>query len=126
MNKQNTQILFDGFCFLCSAFAQKLIKKLKGEVDVIAMQSERGEILLQQHKLALQPDEVIVINVNGEIISGAPAILFLLDLTKGFWRFCGKVASILPKRVISLLYRLISKNRYLLFGKRKTCYIPHS
>ncbi len=124
MDKQKIQILFDGFCFLCSGFAQKLIKKLKNKVDVIPMQSERGEKLLQQYNLPLQPDEVIVINENGEIIKGAWAVLFLLNQTKGLWRFSGKVASVLPKKLITLLYRLISKNRYLLFGKRKTCYIP--
>lgn len=116
-------LLFDGFCVLCSGFVRHLIRKFDASLQVIPMQSAKGQGWLDAYGLDAEPDEVILL-IDGRSKKGVAAILFLMQQGGGWWRLAGKFASWWPNAWLDWLYRRIANNRYLWFGKRTTCFNP--
>lgn len=116
-------ILFDGFCVLCSGFARWLHRQLGSEVRLIAMQSKDGQNLLKQHGISTQKLEEVVVLQGQEKISGAPAILFILQQTGWLGRITSVFLKLFPASWIKWGYRVVAENRYRWFGKKDTCTI---
>ena len=116
-------LLFDGFCVLCSGFVRHLIKKFDANLQVLAMQSPEGLDWLRQYGLEAETDEVVLL-IDNSALKGMTAILFLLRHAGGWWKLLGNAASCFPDAHLDWVYRRIAKNRYVLFGKRATCYRP--
>jgi predicted DCC family thiol-disulfide oxidoreductase YuxK len=114
-------LLFDGFCVLCSGFVRSLIKKFDTNLHVLAMQSPEGLDWLSRYNLNAEPDEVILL-IDNSVLKGVEAVLFLMRHAGGWCSIMGKLASWCPSALLEWLYRRIANNRYLLFGKRMTCY----
>lgn len=123
MELKNGILLFDGFCVLCSYFVRKLVKRYGKRLELIPAQTEQGAFILKSNGLpVVMPNEVLLITGNG-VFSGMDAIIILMRNGAGWWRFLGALLSLLPNRISSWLYRLVARNRYWWFGKRKTCYL---
>ena len=117
-------LLFDGYCILCSGFVRYLVRKFDNSLQVIAMQSSEGLYWLNKYQLEAEPDEVILLFGKG-VKKGVAVILFLMQHAGGIWKILGRVASLFPNAFLFWLYRRIANNRYLVFGKRTTCYSPY-
>ncbi len=116
-------VLFDGYCVLCNWFGCWLRKNFKGPVKLAAMQTDRGQEILRRHGYSDDiADEVVVIE-NGNVLTGAPAILFLLRRTNVAGRFFYGILRLLPSGWIKWGYRVVANNRYKWFGKRGSCSI---
>ncbi|MFW6043188.1 MAG: thiol-disulfide oxidoreductase DCC family protein [Marinilabiliaceae bacterium] len=117
-------ILFDGYCFLCSGFAQWIHKRAGQKLKFIPMQSEPGKEVLQRHGYpGNMTAEVVVETSQAEIISGAPAILTILKQAGRLGRILSGLFAIFPSSWIKAGYRVVANNRYHWFGKRDTCAI---
>jgi predicted DCC family thiol-disulfide oxidoreductase YuxK len=116
-------LLFDGFCVLCSGFVRRLIKKYDASLQLVPMQSPDGQKWLTRYGLDAEPDEVILL-LDQRVLKGVRAVLFLMEQAGGWWKFLGNVASLFPDALLNWLYRRIANNRFLLFGKRSSCYNP--
>ncbi|GAO31103.1 hypothetical protein JCM15548_13439 [Geofilum rubicundum JCM 15548] len=116
-------MLFDGFCVLCSGFVRRLIKRFDDRLQVVPMQSPEGQNWLRQYGLDAEPNEVILL-LEGRVLKGVGAILFLMEQSGGAWKFLGRGASWFPDALLNWMYRRIAHNRFLLFGKRNSCYRP--
>lgn len=121
-NKKLPVLLFDGFCILCSGFAQRLIKRLGNTVLVIPMQSEAGQELLKKYQQADLPNEVIFISDN-QLIKGVKAVLTLMEMSGGMWKLTSRFLSIFPIKLLEWFYRKIARNRFVWFGRRTSCYM---
>ena len=118
-------ILFDGVCNLCNGFVQFILNREKTDRLIFtSLQSEKGMDLLKEYNLPLEktPSSIVFIE-NGKAYTQSTAILNIARHLKGFWSLAPYLL-IIPKPIRDLIYELIGKNRYRLFGKSATCWLP--
>jgi len=86
------------------------------------MQSEVGRTLLARH--GYDPDDPLTFLVlDGErCITQSDAWIHLVAGAGGGWRLA-HAARVIPRPLRDVVYRLIARNRYRWFGRRKTCYL---
>ncbi len=117
-------ILFDGVCNFCNYWVNFTIDKDEKNIyKFAALQSEQGQILLQQYNLnPTKIDSFILIRGENVFTKSTAALMISRTLS-------GPVKIIypfifLPKFLRDFIYGLIGKNRYKLFGKRDVCRVP--
>lgn len=119
-------VVFDGICNLCSGGA-KWLQRHQGEppFHLVPMQSDRGRTLLAQS--GHDPDGPLTFLVlDGEQrFTQSDAWIHLVAAAGGGWRLI-HMARIVPRALRDSVYRLIARNRYRWFGRRKTCYLASS
>jgi predicted DCC family thiol-disulfide oxidoreductase YuxK len=116
-------ILFDGFCNLCNGTIDFLIKTdRKKQFVFIPIQSEKGKLLIQKYQIPKETDSVIVIKENKSYFE-SDGVIEIAGMLNYPWKL-GVIARYIPKKIRDALYRLIARNRYLWFGKRKECRMP--
>ena len=116
-------ILFDGFCNLCNGTIDFLIKiDRKKQFVFIPLQSETGKLLIQKYPIPKESDSVIVIQENKSYFE-SDSLIEIAGMLNYPWKL-GVIARYIPKKIRDALYRLIARNRYRWFGKRKECRMP--
>lgn len=116
-------ILFDGFCNLCNGTVDFLIKKDRKKLFIyVPLQSETGKFFIQKFQIPVNTDSVILINEN-KVYFESDSVIAIAGLLSYPWKL-GIFGKFIPKKIRDGFYRLIAKNRYRWFGKRKTCRIP--
>ncbi|MDN3647186.1 thiol-disulfide oxidoreductase DCC family protein [Pontixanthobacter aestiaquae] len=117
-------IVFDGMCVLCSANAQFVLKfDRKGVFRLAAMQSEIGADLMRQAGVdPADPDSFIIVEQD-RVLRDSDAVISMWRRLGWPWKIMG-VAGVVPRAIRDPLYRLIARNRYRIFGKRDTCWMP--
>jgi predicted DCC family thiol-disulfide oxidoreductase YuxK len=68
--------------------------------------------------------ETIIFYSRGKISQESEAIVSILYVMGGFYRILSRLIKPIPINIRNLIYKLISKNRYQIFGKREHCMIP--
>jgi len=126
---QNPIVLYDGVCGLCNRLTQFLLKHDSHDrLRFASLQSEFATALLKRHGLdASNLDTVYVVlnhdERNEQILKRSDAILHLGRELGGIWRIAAW-ARILPRSLRDLIYKLVARNRYRVFGKYETCMLP--
>ncbi|HIP48891.1 MAG TPA: thiol-disulfide oxidoreductase DCC family protein [Lutibacter sp.] len=117
-------ILFDGVCNLCNSSVQFVLKHDKKQNFVFAaLQSDVArELLLHYPKEIIEKDSIILIQ-NKKIHTESTAALLIAKEFTGLWKGF-QFFWIFPKFLRDFVYRIIAKNRYKWFGKKKACMIP--
>ena len=89
------------------------------------MQGEVGASLYRQFGIdPKQPDTLIV--VTGDTALRDSEAVFAIWSGLGWpWRAL-TVFRVVPRPLRNTIYRFIARHRYLLFGKRETCWIPNA
>lgn len=120
----NPVILFDAQCVLCSANAQFILKHDRhARYRLAAMQGEIGAALFRQHGIdPTDPDTILMID-GDRVLRDSEAFIAIYTGLGWPWRLAG-LASLAPKVLRDPAYRWIARNRYRLFGKRETCWVP--
>ncbi len=123
MVKATKIILFDGVCNLCNRFVQFVIERdVQAVFKFASLQSDFGQEFLQKNRLNPKEfDSIILIEEDTFYIESTAGLKILSEL-KGF-RFTRFFLSF-PAFIRHFVYRCIAKNRYALFGKSDTCWIP--
>ncbi|PKA15532.1 thiol-disulfide oxidoreductase DCC family protein [Leptospira haakeii] len=119
-------VLFDGVCNLCNGAVNVLLDLDKGKkLKFASLQSEYAKKLIQSKTLEekIRGIDSILFWDGKEIHIKSNAIIEICDKLGGFWKIL-KLSYILPRPIRNLLYDLIAKNRYRLFGKRESCRMP--
>ena len=117
-------IVFDAHCLLCSAWVQFLLKHDRRRVFRFAsMQSEAGAALLAQAGLTVTRLETLLL-VDGERSYQHTAAIFRVLGQLGFpWKLAWVIWP-LPAFMRDTVYRWCARNRYRLFGRSETCFLP--
>ena len=120
-------VFFDGVCHLCNAFVDFLIQKeTEGRLVFAPLQGENAKKYLSEND-RVQLQTVVVYNLkSGEILRESTAIFRALSKVPGG---LGKLAGLgakFPLNVRDLIYRIVAKNRYSLFGQKESCRIPQA
>ncbi|RVT97979.1 thiol-disulfide oxidoreductase DCC family protein [Rhodovarius crocodyli] len=117
-------IVFDAMCVLCSANAQFVLRHDKAGVFRLAsMQGEAGQALYRRFGIdPADPDTMIVVR-DGMALRDSDAVLAIWGGLGWPWR-AATALGFVPKRLRDAVYRLVARNRYRLFGKRESCWLP--
>jgi len=120
-------VVYDGECRLCLATVAKLRRmRTRSELRFVALQSVlSGEIAPWPGLEGVAPErlraQLHVTDAEGRLYGGAEAVLRLLrDVPSLAW--LGRLGALPGLRGVSrLLYRLVAKYRYRLFGTEASC-----
>lgn len=127
--ESNPIVLYDGVCGLCNRLVQFLLKRdTHDRFRFASLQSEFANNVLPQHGLDPQDlDTVYVVRDYGQpderLLARSDAILFMLMQLGGFWKVMG-VGRALPRAFRDMVYRVVARNRYRVFGKHESCMLP--
>ena len=115
-------MLFDGVCNLCSATVQFVIKYDRQErFRFAALQSQLGmELTAQSGDDQL---DSVLLYYNGDIYRKSSAAIHILKLLGGMCSLA-YIFIIIPAPFRDFIYDIISKRRYLWFGKKDQCRRP--
>lgn len=120
MKHFNKIIVFDGECLICNRFYKWVLRNDKKNVFMFT--NIQSKFYSENSNIDKSKDSIIVITKN-RILYDCDAIVYILKITKTqlVIRF---IISIFPRFVSNFFYQIIARNRYDLFGKKDTCYIP--
>lgn len=125
-NKKSLIVFFDGVCPLCNGFVDFLISRdQRSQFHFAPLQGETARTLLkQEQRQNLNSVIALLILDSGQKIylEQSDAIFACLQLLPAPWKFLF-VFSYIPRFIRNLLYHLIARSRYQIFGKRDSCRI---
>ena len=114
-------VLYDGVCNLCARTIRFIIQRdPAGYFCFASIQSTAGKALLQKYLGSATEVGSVVLIANEKAYVRSDAALLILRHLPGTWRFLSYLM-IVPRPLRDLVYRLIARYRYRLFGVRATC-----
>jgi predicted DCC family thiol-disulfide oxidoreductase YuxK len=123
-NASHPVIVFDGVCNLCNGFVQFVIRHDATEAFHFgALQSPKAQQLLTHFNLQDTHLKTIILIQNNTAFTQSTAVLKIAKQLRGVWQLF-YVFIIIPKPIRDWVYKVVSRNRYRVFGKRDTCIVP--
>jgi predicted DCC family thiol-disulfide oxidoreductase YuxK len=117
-------ILFDAMCILCSANARFILNHdRRGRFRLASIQSPAGAALCRRFGIDPEDPETLLLVEGDRALRDSDAVLAIWTGLGGPWRAAAALR-ILPRGLRDPLYRWVARNRYRLFGRRETCWIP--
>lgn len=117
-------IVFDGYCALCSGWAQFVLRHdRRGVFRLLAAQSPLGRALYMHYGLDPQDYETNILIADGIATFKSEACIRMAEGLGLPWSLAG-IARILPRPWRDRLYGVLARNRLRVFGRRATCYAP--
>lgn len=125
MQQNQSIVLFDGKCNLCSSVVQFLIRQDKYKrLRYAPMQSEKGEALLKNYGFPHQYlKSFVLIEGSGSVFKKSTAALKLFGKLPWYWRWT-QMFWVIPKFLRDPVYEFISRNRTKWFGRSDQCMLP--
>lgn len=117
MEARKPIIFFDGFCNFCDKTVNKILEKDITCIFLLApLQGETATKLLPEK---IRSDlNTLVVWEEGKIKTRSEAVLYIYSRLGGNYPF------LLRWVCRDWSYRLFSKSRYLIWGKRQSCRVP--
>ncbi len=125
----NPIVLYDGVCGLCNRLVQFLLKRDKHDrFRFASLQSEFAQDVMIRHGVDPHDlDTVYVVKDHKQptetLLARSDAILYMLKQLGGIWSWAG-IGRVLPRGFRDVLYKLVARNRYRVFGKHESCMLP--
>jgi predicted DCC family thiol-disulfide oxidoreductase YuxK len=122
--EQSPVLFFDGVCGLCNGFIQFLFDV--DEQSVFKVATLQGAFAAEKlpDTLTKNLNSLVVMTDEGTLLTKSRAVLFVMTRVGGLWRVVGIAGNLVPARVTDIVYDLVAKNRYHLFGKLESCRMP--
>ena len=119
-------IVFDNVCVLCSGFVQWVMAHDRSRrFWFTPAQGPIGQALYRDLGLDPVRFETNLVVVDGIVYGKLEAFVKVAIQLGGVWR-AAAVLRILPAPLRDWLYDAIAQNRYRLFGRRETCWLPRA
>ncbi|MFA5121778.1 thiol-disulfide oxidoreductase DCC family protein [Zavarzinia sp.] len=117
-------VVFDAMCVLCSANAQFILKHDRaGRFRLASMQGAVGTALYRRFGIdPADPDTMVVVD-GDRCLRDSDAVLAIWAGLPWPWRGVA-VFRLVPRGLRDAVYRLVARNRYRLFGRRESCWMP--
>ena len=117
-------ILFDALCILCSANARFILKHDRGaRFRLASIQSPAGAALCRRFGLDPADPETLLLVEGARALRNSDAVLAIWSGLGWPWRAAAALRMV-PRVLRDPLYRWVARNRYRLFGRRETCWVP--
>ena len=110
-------VLFDGICNLCNASVRFISKHDKNsKIQFASLQSEMAKQLLVNKAIDSKKIDSIIFITDEKIFFKSDAAIEIAKMLDGFPNYL-KYFQFIPGAIRDIVYDLIAKNRYRLFGK---------
>ena len=117
-------IIFDGYCALCSGWAQFVLRHDRhGTYRLLSAQSTLGQALSVHYGLDQQDYETNILIADGVAWFKSEGSIRMAEGLGLPWSTAG-VFRLLPLAWRDRLYEAVARNRLRLFCKRETCFRP--
>jgi predicted DCC family thiol-disulfide oxidoreductase YuxK len=117
-------ILFDGICVLCTANARFVLRHdRRGYFRLASVQSDAGQALCRRFGVDPDNPETMLVIEDDRARRDSDAVLAIAEGLGWPWRALGTLR-LIPRNWRDALYRRVARNRYRLFGRRETCWVP--
>ena len=117
-------IVFDGYCALCSGWAQFVLRHdARGVYRLVAAQSRLGRALYVHYGLDPQDYETNILIAHGIATFKSEACIRMAEGLGAPWSLAA-IGRVLPRSWRDRLYGVLARNRLRVFGRRETCYLP--
>jgi len=117
-------LFFDGVCGLCNGVVDFVMERDKEQKFLFSpLQSEYALNHLTQEETA-NLTSVIIVTSDQHKLSRYQAVKFLLKELPIPYALGGYFMHILPNFLGNILYDLVAKSRYKIFGQKETCRLP--
>ncbi len=118
-------ILYDGVCIFCSRWVRFVVARDKaGRFRFTPIQSDYGARLAKTFGIDPDdPDTNAVVHGGIAWIKSDAALTVLSHLPGWGWT---RALFAVPKPLRDAVYSLVARNRYKIFGKYETCFVPDS
>jgi predicted DCC family thiol-disulfide oxidoreductase YuxK len=128
----NPILLYDGVCGLCNRLVQFSLKRdVNCRLHFASLQSDFAASILQRH--GLDPSDLDTVHfvedcggTEERLSSGSDAIISVLRQIGGPWAAAAGLLRIVPQWLREWGYKMIARNRYRIFGRNDTCFLPES
>ena len=87
------------------------------------MQGEVGSAIYRKFGIDPSAPDTIVVVTGDHALRDSDAVLSIYEGLGWPWRMLSAL-KIIPRGLRDPAYRLIARNRYRIFGKRETCWLP--
>lgn len=117
-------ILFDALCVLCSANAQFILRHdRRRRFRLASLQSAAGRALCREHGVDPDDPSTMLVVDGARVWRDSDAVLAILAGLGAPWSAARALASV-PRAVRDPFYRWVARNRFRLFGRRDSCWLP--
>jgi predicted DCC family thiol-disulfide oxidoreductase YuxK len=124
IEKNQSIILFDGVCNFCNYWVNFIIDRDKQDIfKFAALQSEKGRGLLNKFNLSKDDFDSFILISEDKIFKKSSAAFEIAKHLNGWPKLVAQLR-FLPRTFTNVIYDLIAKNRYKIFGKKGVCRIP--
>jgi predicted DCC family thiol-disulfide oxidoreductase YuxK len=115
-------IYFDGVCNLCNGFVDFVIRQDSQNTFYFApLQGTTAQKELLTQDLGL---DTVILSSNGVVSKKSQAVLMIFKELGPFFKIISALGNCLPTVFCDLIYDIVAKNRYRLFGQKETCRLP--
>ena len=119
----NDVILYDGVCVFCSRWIRFVAARdVARRFRFTAIQSGYGTRLAQAFGINPEDPDTNAVIHGGEVFFKSDAALTVLSNLPG-WGWV-RVLRAVPKPLRDVVYGLVARNRYRIFGKYDQCFVP--
>lgn len=116
-------ILYDGVCVFCSRWVRFVVARDEAKrFRFTAIQSPYGTAMAQAFGIDPDDPDTNAVVHGGVVYFKSDAALTVLSHLRG-WEWTN-VLFVVPKPVRDLVYGLVARNRYRIFGKYNECFLP--
>jgi predicted DCC family thiol-disulfide oxidoreductase YuxK len=117
-------IIFDGHCVLCSGSAQFVLRHdRRGTYRLMAAQTPLGRALYVHYGLDPNDYESMILIADGVAWLKSEAVIRIAQGLGAPWSFAA-ILRVMPRAWRDWLYDVLARNRFRVFGRRETCYLP--
>jgi predicted DCC family thiol-disulfide oxidoreductase YuxK len=117
-------IIFDGHCVLCSRSAQFVLRHdVRGIYRMLAAQTPLGRALYVHYGLDPLDYESMILIADGVPELKSEAVIRIAQGLGLPWSLAA-ILRVLPRAWRDRLYDVLARNRFRVFGRRATCYLP--
>ena len=119
-------IVFDALCVLCSANAQLVLTYDRWDhFRLASMQGDIGTALYRRFGIDPANPETLILVDGNEVRRDSDAVLAIYAKLGWPWR-ATTALRLIPAFLRDPVYRWVARNRYRLFGRRSTCWVPNA
>ena len=116
-------ILYDGVCIFCSRWVRFVATRdVARRFRFTAIQSAYGTRLAQAFGIDPDDPDTNAVVHGGVVYFKSDAALTVLSSLSG-WRWA-RILFVVPKPLRDVVYSLVARNRYRIFGKYEECFVP--
>ncbi|WP_298274020.1 thiol-disulfide oxidoreductase DCC family protein [uncultured Bradyrhizobium sp.] len=116
-------ILYDGVCIFCSRWVRFVIARdTARRFRFTPIQSDYGTRLARTFGIDPDDPDTNAVVHDGIAWTKSDAALTVLSHLPG-WRWTRALFAV-PKPLRDAVYSLVARNRYRIFGKYETCFVP--